>query len=168
MGLPIKIRGVRYYRVSGAYIFAGDLYIARGTIYFFPMVDLEEQRTKSSKHLPHQIGFIVYLITYLLQVIGTSYASEDNFWEEGISDEQFRRKADAYIEVLKVERKKIVIHGQLPLPTRVTTNEISDMKLNRTGRLSFLSQSDNHDFDVGLRNRNRLRNAIWEGGLGKV
>lgn len=168
MGLPIKIRGVRYYLVSGAYIFAGDLYIARGTIYFFPMVDLEEQRTKSTKHLPHQIGFIVYLITYLLQVFGKSYAPKDNFWEEGMSDEQFRRKADAHIEVLKVERKEKDITNQLPMPSRITTNEISDMKLYRTGRLSFLSQSDTHDFDVGLRNRNRLRNAIWEGGLGKV
>jgi hypothetical protein len=168
MGLPVMIRGVHYYRISGRYTFAGDLYVGRGTIYFFPVVDLEEQRSKSVRYLPHQLGLIVLAFTYLLQTLGPSYRSENNLWEEAISDEQFRKKADAYIEILKVDRREKGISGQLPVPTRVSAQEISNIKLSLAGKLSFMAQSDNHDFNIGWRSKNRLRDALWEGGLGKV
>jgi hypothetical protein len=42
------------------------------------------------------------------------------------------------------------------------------MKLSLTGKLSFFAQSDNHDFNIGLRRRNRLRDALWEAGLLKL
>jgi len=45
MALPIRFRNVHYYRIAGKYIFAGDLFISRGQLYFFPETDLEEQRT---------------------------------------------------------------------------------------------------------------------------
>lgn len=168
MGLPIMISGVHYYRISGRYTFAGDLFIARGTIYFFPMVDLEEQRSKNARYLPDQLGLVVLAFTFLVQKLGTSYRSEIDLWEEGMSVERFQEKADALIEVLKEMRRDRDGSRSLPLPTRVSANEISNIRLSRTGKLSFIAQSDNHDFNVGWRSRNRLRDALWEAGLGRV
>ena len=168
LALPLMISGVHYYRIAGRYIFAGDLFIARRTIYFFPVVDLEEQREKSAKYLPHHLGLIAVTFTYLLQNMTASYFRRNDLWEEGMSDEQFRKKADAHIEVLKEMRRDEGKTGPLPVPTRVNTDEISNIKLSLTGKLSFFAQSDNHDFNVGLRSRNRLRDALWEGSLGKV
>lgn len=83
MGLPVRLSGVHYYRVAGRYILAGDLIIARSTIYFFPEVDLQEHRDNATKHLPHEIALIVLLVMYLLQNL-SSYSSRD-LWEEGMS-----------------------------------------------------------------------------------
>jgi hypothetical protein len=47
MGLPIRFRNINYYRIADKYIFSGDLFITRGTIYYFPEVDLDEQERKS-------------------------------------------------------------------------------------------------------------------------
>jgi hypothetical protein len=85
-----------------------------------------------------------------------------------MSDEQFRKSADAHIEVLKAKRREQGISELLPVPSRISANEISNMKLSLTGTLSFLAQSDNHDFNIGLRSKNRVRDALWEGGLGKI
>lgn len=168
MALPIKISGVHYYKISGKYIFAGDLIVTRGTLYFFPMIDLEEQRTKSTRYLPHQLGLIALALTYLVQKVSASYMSRNDVWVDGISDEQFRKNADAFIEGQKAQRREIGISEVLPVPIRINSNEISNIKLNSTGKLSFLAQSDTHDFNIGLRSKNRVRDAIWEGGLGKV
>ena len=40
--------------------------------------------------------------------------------------------------------------------------------MTATGRLSFFAQSDNHDFNIGVIRKKRLRSALWESGLGKV
>jgi hypothetical protein len=167
MGLPVKFHNVHYYRISGRYTFAGDLFVARGAVYFFPEVDLAEQRRRSMEYAPHQFGLIVFAIVYLVQRV-SSYASKNGLWEEDISDEQFQKKARAYIEGLKVRRREKGFSESLPLPTCVSAGEISDIKLTPTGRLSFSAQSDNHDFNVGLREKKRLRDALWEGGLGRV
>lgn len=168
MALPIKISGVHYYKISGKYIFAGDLFVTRGTLYFFPMIDLEEQRTKNTRYMPHQLGLIALALTYLFQKIGASYVSRNDVWVEGMSDDQFRKSADEFIKVMKVQRRERGVSEVLPVPIRINANEISNIKLGSTGRLSFLAQSDNHDFNIGLRSKNRVRDAIWEGGLGKV
>ena len=165
MGLPVKLDGVHYYRIAGRYIFAGDLFIARGSIYFFPEVDLAEQRSESTRYLPHQFALLVLLIVYLAQQL-KSYASRNDLWEEGISAEKFQTKADAYIAALKEGKRKG--SETLPLPTRVKADEISNVKLGLTGKLSFLAQSDNHDFNIGLRRKKRLRDALWEAGLIKL
>ena len=164
MALPIKLSGVHYYRIARRYIFAGDLFIARGTLYFFPEVDLAEQRSESTRHLPHQLAFLVLVMVYLAQNI-KSYASRNDLWQEGISDDQFKKKADVYIAALKEERRRKGFSETLPLPTRVNADEISNVKLGLTGRLSFLAQSDKHDFNIGLRRKKRLRDALWEAGL---
>ena len=166
MALPVRFRNVHYYRVAGKYVFAGDLFITRGQLYFFPEVDLEQQREKMSHVGPHEIGLILVAMTYLAQRFG-SYYSRVRFWRDGISDEEFQKKAAVYIDDLKLTH---FIHefGALPLPTHVRDTEISDIKLTAFGKLSFFAQSDNHDFNIGLRRRNQLRNALWEAGLGRV
>jgi len=166
MGLPVKLTGVHYYRVAGRYILAGDLIIARSTIYFFPEVDLQEQRDNATKHLPHELALIVLVVIYLFQHL-SSYSSRD-LWEEGMSEQQFQKKADAHIAKLKAQRTSKGFAESLPLPTRVSASELSNMKLSLTGKLSFFAQSDNHDFNIGLRRRTRLRDALWEAGLLKL
>lgn len=166
MSLPVKFKNVHYYRIAGRYIFAGDLFVSRGAIYFFPEVDLAEQRNQSFKDVPHHFGLAIFLIVYLSQKIN-SYSPRNELWEEGMTDEQFRKKADAYIEVLKEERRHRSF-STLPLPTRVFAGELSDIELSTTGRLSFAAQSDKHDFNVGLIRKKRLRDALWEAGLGRV
>ena len=167
MSLPVRIASTHYYRIAGRYIFAGDLFIARQTIYFFPLVDLAEQRSKALEYAPHHFGLIALAAMYLVQNLNTC-ASLDELWQEGVSDQQFRKKADAYIEKLKERRKAAGSSGELPLPTRATADEISNIKLSLTGKLSFFAQSDNHDFNPGWRRKQRLRDALWESGLGRV
>ena len=166
MALPVKFEGVHYYRVAGRYIFAGDLIIARGAIYFFPQVDLEQQKEEATQHLPHQLAFVVLTIMYLLRNLIPQPTR--NLSEEGTSGEEFQKRADAEIAQLKAERKPKAFAESLPLPTRVSAIELSNLKLSRTGKLSFMAQSDNHDFNVGLIRKKRLRDALWEAGLIKL
>ena len=168
MGLPTKFRNVHYYRIAGKYIFAGDLFITSGALYFFPEIDLDEQRHNATQYLPHNLAFLVLAILYLVQKVGGSYASRIDFYEEGIIDEQFQKKAKAYIDRLRMERAQAEFSKTLPVPTRVGPTEISNMKLSATGKLSFSAQSDTHDFNVGLFKKTRLRNALLEAGLGRV
>lgn len=168
MSLPARFRNVHYYRIAGKYIFAGDLFITRGALYFFPEIDLEEQREKASKHVTHELALLVTAVIYLTQKFSGSYFSRIDFWEEGIPDEQFQQKAKAYIDKLKWERAIATFSQTLPVPTRVGTSEISNMKLSGTGKLSFSAQSDTHDFNIGLFSKSRLRDALWEAGLGRV
>lgn len=165
MTLPIRFRNVHYYRIAGKYIFAGDLFISRGQLYFFPETDLEEQRTQATRHLPHELSFLVLGIVYLAQQLNGSYSSRIQFWQEGISHEQLRMEVNAYIEKLRIERSLASFGRTMPLPMRVGVDEISDMKLSATGKLSFSAQSDTHDFNIGLFRKKRLRNALWEAGL---
>lgn len=165
--MPVRFRNVHYYRISGRYTFAGDLFISRGCIYYFPEVDLARQRSNAAHAMPHQLTLVAWAAVYLAQRV-SSYASREGLWEEGISDEQFQKKADAYIEGLKGEWGHKDFAESLPLPNRFGAGEISDMKLSLTGKLSFLAQSDKHDFNIGLRRRRGLRDALWEGGLGRV
>ena len=168
MGLPTRIRNVHYYRIAGKYIFAGDLFITRGALYFFPEVDLDEQRHAATRHVSHEIALVVVTVLYLAQTISGAYSSRIDFWEEGISDEQFQQKAKAYIDRLRMERAQAAFSQTLPVPTLVGANEISNMNLSTTGKLSFSAQSDTHDFNIGLFKKGRLRNALWEAGLGRV
>jgi len=164
MALPVKLDRVHYYRIAGRYIFAGDLFVSRGRIYFFPEVDLAEQRREVYEILPHQFALVGLVVIYLAQNL-KSYASRNELWEDGISNEQFQKKADAYIAVLKEERKEKGFSQSLPLPTRVNADELTNIRLGPTGKLSFLAQSDNHDFNIGLRRKKRLHDALWEAGL---
>jgi|GEM_PF-1344761 len=165
--VPIRFRNVHYYRVAGKYIFAGDLFITRGRLHFFPEVDLEQQREKLSHVFPHELGLFLVAMTYLAQRVG-SYKSRVNFWKDGMSDEEFQRKAAVYVDDLKLRYLNHEFGKTLPLPTYCCTAEISDMKLTAAGKLSFHAQSDTHDFYIGLRRRKQLRNALWEAGLGRV
>lgn len=161
--MPIKFSNAHYYRIAGRYTFGGDLFIVRGAIYFFPEVDLSDQRNEVAAVMPHDLGLVVSTAVYLSQKASLFASSTVDLSRRGMSDEQFRKDADARIGELKWTRKSF--GKSLPLPTRISADEISGMRLSRTGRLSLSAQSDNHDFNVGLRRRRRLRDALWEMGL---
>ena len=61
-GLPIKFSNVHYYRVAGKYVYAGDLYIARDNLYFFPEVDMDRQREEIAHYLPHDFALLITLL----------------------------------------------------------------------------------------------------------
>jgi hypothetical protein len=168
MALPAKFRNVHYYRIAGKYCFAGDLFVCRGKLYFFPEVDLEQQRSEVIEKLPHHFALLALAIIYLGQQLTGAYMSRIEFWQEGISDEQFQNAVAAHIERLKLERSRAGFGQTLPLPMEVEAKEIADMKLTVTGKLSFCAQSDKHDFNFGLFKKTRLRNALWEAGLSRV
>ena len=168
-GLPIKFSNVHYYRVAGKYVFAGDLFIARNNLYFFPEVDMDQQREEIARVLPHDFALLITVILYLAQRMG-SYLSRTEFWKEGLSDEQFRKAAATYIERLREERRyrPYEFGTILPIPLHVRTDEISGMRLSSLGRLSFSAQSDTHDLKLGVLRKSRLRNALWEAGIDRV
>jgi hypothetical protein len=166
MDLPVRFRNVHYYRVAGKYLFAGDLFITRGQLYFFPEVDLAAQREKVGHVFPHEVGLVVLAIIYLAQRVG-SYNSRVTFWKPGISDKEFQMKAAGYIDGLKLTRGNHGFGEALPLPMHVRSDELSKLSVTSFGKLSFFAQSDIHDFNVGLRRRKQLQNAVWEAGLGR-
>jgi hypothetical protein len=167
--LPLKFSNVHYYRVAGKYVFAGDLFIARNNLYFFPEIDMDRQREEIAEVLPHKFAIVVTVILYLSQRLG-GYLSRTKFWKKELSDEQFRNEAAIYIERLKAERRQRQpeFGTALPLPLHVRTDEISGMRLTSLGRLSFSAQSDTHDINIGVLRKGRLRNALWEAGIGCV
>jgi len=46
--LPVSIRNVQYYKISGKYSYEGELIITDGVLYFFPFLDLEERRLRKN------------------------------------------------------------------------------------------------------------------------
>lgn len=166
--MPIKFSNTHYYRIAGRYIFSGDLFIARGAMYFFPEVDLSDQRNEVAETMPHDLGLAVTTLVYLTQKVSLFVSGTRDLSRDGIPDEQFRETADVRINELRWKRSSRSFAETLPLPTRISEGEISGMRLSLTGRLSLSAQSDNHDFNVGLRRRRRLRDALWVSGLGRV
>jgi hypothetical protein len=166
--MPIRFSNTHYYRIAGRYIFSGDLFIVRGAIYFFPEADLSEQRNEAAEAMPHDVGLAVASIIYLAQKVSLFASGTHDLSRDGISEEEFRKTADARINELKWARTWKNFAETLPLPTRINQGEISNMRLSLTGRLSLSAQSDNHDFNVGPRRRRRLRDTLWITGLGRV
>ena len=166
--MPTKFSNTHYYRIAGRYIFGGDLFIVREAIYFFPEVDLSDQRNEAELYLPHELSLVASTLVYLAQRMSLYTSGSDDLSKKGLSDEQFRKKADASIWELKGKRMHKSFTDTLPVPTRISVDEISGMRLSVMGRLSFSAQSDHHDFNVGLRRRRRLRDALWEMGWGRV
>ena len=168
-GLPIKFSNVHYYRIAGKYVFAGDLFIARNTLYFFPELDMDQQREKIARGLPHEFALLITVILYISQRLG-GYVSRTKFWKYGLSDEQFRNEAATYIERLKEERRRRQheFGTMLPLPLHVRTDEMSDMRLTSYGRLSFFAQSETHEINIRVFRKKRLQGALWEAGVGRV
>lgn len=168
-GLPIKFGNVHYYRVAGKYVYAGDLFIARNNLYFFPEVDMDKQREDIAHVLPHELSLLITVIVYLSQRVG-GYTSRTEFWSRGMSDEQFRKEAETYIERRKEARQLLrpEFGTVVPLPLHVRTDEISNMSLTALGRLSFTAQSDTHDLNIGVFRKKHLQSVLWEAGLGRV
>src|ERR1044072_2044771 len=101
--MPTKFSNAHYYRIAGRYIFGGDLFIVRGAIYFFPEVDLSEQRSQAAECFPHGGGLVVLALANLAQKVSLYTSGTDDLSRKGMSDEQFREKADACIRELKGE-----------------------------------------------------------------
>jgi hypothetical protein len=168
MPLPVKLRNVYYYRIAGKYIFAGDLFITRDKLYFFPEVDLEEQRAEISNKLPfHDLRIAAEMVMYVTQKFG-SYTSSTHFWQPNITNDQFQFHATQCVEQKKAAKRGDTSGKLLPAPTVVTAKEVSNLKLGLAGVLSFSAQSDTHDFKIGLRRKRSVRDALWEAGFGKV
>lgn len=110
----------------------------------------------------------MFAVIYIMQKFGGSYTSRIEFWKEGLRPDEFEKQIGLHIKHLKAERSGATFAATLPLPTRITASEIAEMKLSLTGRLSFTAQSDRHDFYIGLFKKKRVRNALWEAGLGRV
>lgn len=166
MGLPIRFTSVNYYRIAGKYIFAGDLFITREAIYFFPEVDLDQQREKITRYVPHNFALLVFLVLYIKGKFGGFYLSRTKFWREGLLPEEFEQHARLYMECLRAEKAHAAFAKTLPLPIRIGAKEITDMKLSPSGRLSFTAQSDRHDFRIGLIKKKTSAQRVVGGGLG--
>src|SRR5690242_8060833 len=95
--MPTKFSNTHYYRIAGRYVFGGDLFIVRGAIYFFPEVDLSDQRSEASEFLPHSLSLVMPGLVYLAQTVSLYTSGIDDLSRKGMSDEQFREKADASI-----------------------------------------------------------------------
>jgi hypothetical protein len=167
MSLPIKLRNVHYYRIAGKYIFAGDLFISRDKLFFFPEIDLEEQRAEIARYMPHNLAMAVELVLYVSQKFGT-YSSSTRFWNDRLSNEQFQLAANQSVEQKTSAKRSDTSGTVLPAPTVVTATEVSNLKLSKFGILSFSAQSDTHDFKIGPRRRGLARDALWEAGFGKI
>jgi len=166
--MPTKFTNAHYYRIAGRYIFGGDLIIVHGAIYFFPEVDLSDQRSQAGEFLPHNWRLVMPALVSVTQKVSLYVSGIDDLSRKGVSDQQFREMADARIEELKWHRKHKGFTQCLPLPTHIKADEISGMRLSPTGKLSFSAQSDNHDFNVGLRRRRRLCDSLCEMDLGGI
>lgn len=116
----------------------------------------------------HNWGWAVQTVVYVTQKVSLYAPGIDDLSRKGISDEQYRGEADARIRQLKEEHQLKSFAESLPVPTHIMASEISDMRLSLTGKLSLSAQSDNHEFNVGLRRRSRLRDTLWELDLGRV
>lgn len=164
MTLPARFRNVHYYRIAGRYTFTGDLFITSDAFYFFPEVDLEQQRHEISRGLPSNFAILAFAVMYVAQKTSGAYMSRFEFQDEALSQDEFHEQAMAYIDKLKSERAHAAFSETLPVPTRVVVSEISSMNLSWSGRLSFSAQSDRHDFNIGLLRKKSLQNALVEAG----
>ena len=129
---------------------------------------MSDQRNQAAEIFPHNWGLLVQTVVYLGQKASLVITGTNDLTTKGLTDEQFRENAENLIRELKRERQRKGFAESLPLPTYIKAEEISGMQLGMTGRLSLAAQSDNHDFNVGPRRRGRLRDVLWEVGLGRV
>ncbi len=161
MSLPSKFINVYYYFIAGQYSFTGDLVIIPETIYFFPRRDLVTERMKNPKtaELTRICNDAVITISELVN--SSNYLIKNGLWEENLSDDQFRYRADAHIEKLKQQRNSENFSKSLPIPMRFIASEIKNVRLGFWGRLSFSTQNDDHDFEFGL-GKKRLHKVLRE------
>ena len=159
MSLPITIKSVRYYLITGQYAFSGDLVITRGAIYFFPDKDLEQERIDKAVKKYAQSKQPEPRTKYLAQLRKTG------FWQEGDGGMALQKRLDEHIAWLKETQPAEMFSSSLPIPSRFIRDEIKNLSLSFMGALSFEAQSDNQDFKVGFFKKKLLRDALWEGGF---
>ena len=176
--LPLSIDNVPYYKIAGQYCFQGDLIFTAGCIYFFPHTDLdrraEELRSAldvSGVNLPglsllSEFVLKPFVLPALnaLAVRGLNHSRLHGagVWRGFDTSETLRPKLDG---LLADSRRRERAPDALPLPSRFTRAEVSNLKLSAAGALSFDAQSDRHDFSVGIFKKGMVREALLAGGF---
>lgn len=165
MPSPTKFTNVYYYLIAGQYSYSGDVVIITGTIYFFPRRDLVTERMNNPRgsEIVRIMNDAVITISELVHQ-STSYLIKNRLWEENISEQQFRERADAHIEKLMIQRTSEKFSKSLPSPVRFDVGAIKNIRMGLGGKLSFSTQSDNHDFEFGL-GKKRLLKVLRENGF---
>jgi hypothetical protein len=178
MNLPTSIRNVQYYKIAGKYSYEGELIITDGVLYFFPTVDLEEQRLRKNMFLGGGcivgiIGFITgVVILIILKLLGSivspliksSYSDfrKTGLWKDTDTSETLQPKLDNYIAERK--QNKELLSSSMPAPIRFSYRDIHQgLIVNGMGELRFYAYSDWHDFNVGVVKKELLRRALKEG-----
>jgi len=169
--LPISIDEVSYYNNS----FIGDLIITQGAVYFFPQAESQSREQGKGEVLIGMVehtgligsglSLIGELLSKELRTINNSALHKNGLWKQFDSNEEFRSRLDAYIESLKQKRGVEEFSTLLPRPIRITQGEIKKLSVTLRGRLLIETTYDRHDFDIGLKRKRKLVEALKEGSL---
>jgi hypothetical protein len=173
--LPVFFQNIPYYKIDDIFTFSGDLIITSGILYYFPNTDLEQERIyrggEAEAGLPgfKALGdlFTKVLANFeLSQTTSRSQSWKTVVWKWGDPIETFQARLDALIaESKRKTTNNSEFSSTLPSPSRFATNSIRQMKIDRTGVLSFEAFYDRHDFDIGVEKKRDLQDALLEGGF---
>ncbi len=84
-------------------------------------------------------------------------------WRNKPSDEELKKILDAYIEELK--KHPTYSSDDLPAPSRYSKEGVGNLAISLMGRLSFKTEFEDHVFKIGVIRKNKLRQALIEGGF---
>jgi hypothetical protein len=125
--LPRRYDNVKYYFIGGMYSFAGDLVVSSRAIWFFPHTDPEAQRNKKS--LWAQLwGFPAVIVQETISSFMSAWSPHlmtHGLWPERITDSEFQKRAEAFLEERREEEGIDKFSNLLPAPVRFTPEEIT-------------------------------------------
>jgi hypothetical protein len=183
MRLPISFDHVPYFRNQ----FRGDLIITHGVIYYIPHTNVAAEKLEKKDRMPAElgiateflgpVGFLINLgslaLNKLLDVkeklsrptINQPQLKDAGFWNELVASPELQKQLDSYISTLK-QQPSILTDFEYSLlkPLRFSQSKIKNLRIGFTS-LRFDTEYDSHDFSIGLRRKQLLRQALQEGGL---
>jgi hypothetical protein len=167
MSLPISFDDVPYFGNQ----YRGDLIITHQVIYYFPQVDVTEERKKRGYRATDHLGlialpfdFLGMLIKELQTTTNQPKLREIGMWKEGETSQTLQSRLDSHIAELKKQPTNLAqFANTLPKPMRFALTDIKNLSLR--GGLRFDTEYDSHDFAIGFHRKKLLRDALWEGGL---
>jgi hypothetical protein len=165
MPLPAKFSGVSYYLILGEYSYLGELVIIPQTLYFFPELDLVAGRMGGDFSSDSSRSDAKSIFRFIGNLFRGSYLERNGLWRKGISAEEFREKADAFIVDAETDGPTASFSTSLPPPTRIQADEVTEIHAGSLGGLSLTARSDRHDFLVGWMAKNKLQGALSESGF---
>jgi hypothetical protein len=186
MSLPISFDDVPYFRNQ----FRGDLIVTGGVIYYFPHTNVAEEKNRKNFGPADGIDMAAPVLGAVGEVIGllglgkavfdrTSgprrrlrrptlnrpRLSEKGLWVAGDSCEEARERLDPYVAAEKKRPPQLTGYEySLPKPMRFAAAQVAGLRV-RLGVLRFDTEFDSHDFNVGLRRRAVLLEALREAGF---